>query len=452
MNSRFKIDRFMQKQIIKYTSIIAIIFLLIACKENERFEIGYADSESPSAPQFHNYKPTYGGARIFFTRPEDKDLLSIDAKYTNKNGKEMWFSVSFYSNYIDVYGFASEEPYTVELYSVDRAGNESEKIPITIEPLQPAVQQVASTIYCIPGFSSFYIDWENGLMQSMNVFLDYGYEDKDGKIQETHLIYTSREPDERRFVRDPGFSSTKPVWVKVRVEDEYGNTSDTLTLGNLRLMDDLKIPKLNWAIPEMNDSTIVNKDGVRVNTGVPMGFFNALEGRDYMAIDDIISDGTFVNFTHTYGWGRTGNSRDGNMPWNYIIDLGDYYELSRIVTHQRYRHTGATEFSGREDYYRNENVGTYALWRWDDELQQWDSITTHKIVFPIDLPDRQYRNLGRQGDMAYMYPEDPKFTKPTRWFRYEALTGFNDNYKALNGNCISEITLYGRKAEETPNN
>jgi len=211
---------------------------------------------------------------------------------------------------------------------------------------------------------------------------------------------------------------------------------------------------MNMAIraTHLNDSTIVNKDGVRVNTGVPMGFFNALEGRDYMAIDDIISDGTFVNFTHTYGWGRTGNSRDGNMPWNYIIDLGDYYELSRIVTHQRYRHTGATEFSGREDYYRNENVGTYALWRWDDELQQWDSITTHKIVFPIDLPDRQYRNLGRQGDMAYMYPEDPKFTKPTRWFRYEALTGFNDNYKALNGNCLSEITLYGRKAEESPTN
>ena len=158
-------------------------------------------------------------------------------------------------------------------------------------------------------------------------------------------------------------------------------------------------------------------------------FFNALEGRDYMVIDGIINDGTHVNFSHCDESGRTGNPRDGNMPWNYIIDLGGYYELSRIITHQRYTYRGATEYSGREDYYRGENVGTYAMWRWDDETQQWDSITTHKITFPVDLPDRQYRILGRKGDMAYMYPELPRFTKPTRWFRYEALTGFNDNYQ-----------------------
>jgi hypothetical protein len=46
-----------------------------------------------------------------------------------------------------------------------------------------------------------------------------------------------------------------------------------------------------------------------------------------------------------------------------------------------------------------------------------------------------------------MYPDDPKFTKPTRWFRYEALTGFNNDYQSLGANCLSEITLYGRKVE-----
>lgn len=438
----------MQQQIKKYGYIVAILFLLVACKENERFELGYSDQTPPAAPTFLHYKPTYGGVKIFFKQPEDKDLLTIDATYTNNNGKEMWFSVSYFSNSIDVYGFANEEPYTIDLFAVDRAGNRSEKVSVVVEPLQPAVRQVAETIYCIPGFSSFYINWENGLMQSMNIFVDYAYKNQDGNTEQKHLIYTSREAEERKFIRDPGFIAEVEVEVTARVEDEYGNTSDTIALGSFTLKEDWLIPKMSWQIPDTNDSTIIDRTGNRINTGVPMGFFNGLEGRDYMAIDGLISDGTFVNFTHTYARGRTGDPKHGNMPWNYIIDLGDYYELSRIITHQRYRHTGATEYSGREDYYRNQNVGTYAMWRWDDERQQWDSITTHKITFPIDLPDRQYRILGRQGDMAYMFPEDPQFTKPTRWFRFEALTGFGDNYKALNGNCLSEITLYGRKAEE----
>ncbi|MCK3684471.1 DUF4959 domain-containing protein [Maribellus sp. YY47] len=438
----------MQKTIKIYIGfLVALLISFAACKENERFELGYSDDTPPSAPEFLRYKPTYGGARIYYNKPVDKDLLSIDATYLSSKGKEMWFSVSYFEDYIDVYGFDTEKPYTIQLFAVDRAGNQSEKIPVTVEPLEPAVQQVASTIYCIAGFSSFYINWENGLMQSMNIFLDYSYKNAENQLVENHVIYTSREAEERRFIRDPGLSESTPVNVTVRVEDEFGNTSNTLEIGTLALLGDEKIPKDAWQIPGTNDSTIVNRNGEVVNTGVPMGFFNGLEGRDYMVIDDIISDGTFVNFTHTYGWGRTGNSRDGNMPWNYIIDLGDYYELSRIVTHQRYRHTGATEYSGREDYYRAENVGIYAMWRWDEDTQQWDSITTNKITFPVDLPDRQYRILGRQGDMAYMYPEAPKFTKPTRWFRYEAIAGFNDNYESLNANCLSEITLYGRKAE-----
>jgi hypothetical protein len=427
--------------------MICAAVLLFSCEESKRFEIGYSDSEPPQPPVFLRYKPTYGGVRIFFKASEEPDLLSVDAVYRTKRGEERWFSVSYFTDHIDVYGFPSQEPQTVELFAVDRAGNRSTTVDVVVEPLQPAVEQVANSVRCIGGFSSFYINWENGLMQSMKIFLEYEYTDGAGAKQGKTVIYTSREEEERQFVRDPGFSDQYPVSVKVRVEDEYGNASATLDMGQLRLIADEKIPKDRWQIPGTNDSTIVNRAGLTVNTGVPMGFFNALEGRDYMVIDDVINDGTFVNFCHTDFNGRTGEPKDGNVPWNYIIDLGDYYELSRIITHQRYRYTGATEYSGREDYYRNENVGKFSMWRWDEDLQAWDSITTHIITFPLNLPDRQYRILGRQGDMAYMYPENPKFTKPTRWFRYEALADFYDDYKGEGPRSLSEITLYGRKAE-----
>lgn len=437
----------MNRKIKAYLSVIVVFLFLISCEENERFKIGYDDNIPPSAPQFLNYKPTYGGARIFFNSPDDADLLSIDATYINNDGKELWFSVSFYSDYIDVYGFANEEPHTIQLFAVDRAGNRSEKIPVKVVPLKPAVEQVIESMYCVPGFSSFYINWSNGLMKSMNIFVNYSFKGKDGKEKESHVIFTSRQPEESQYIRNPGFTTTEPVNVKVHVEDEYGNASDVIELGDFNLLEDNLIPKDAWQIPAANDSTIVNRFGERVNTGVPMGFFNGGEGRDYMAIDGIINDGRTVNFTHTWYVGRTGNPKDGNMPWNYIIDLGDYYDLSRIITHQRYAYAGATEHSGRLDYYRNENVGIFSLWRWDEEVQEWDSLTTHKITYPEGATSRQLRTLGQKGDMAYMYPRNPRFTKPTRWFRYEAKYAFTDNYKAETAQCISEITLYGRKSK-----
>jgi len=435
-----------KKMKIKILGILSVVMLLLSCEESARFEITNNDKTAPQSPVFVRYKPTYGGARIFYNKSGDKNLLSIDATYQTKKGEKRWFSVSHLAEYIDVYGFSTEEPHTVQLFAVSNAGVSSEKIEIVVEPLQPAVQQVASTVRCVGGFSSFYIIWENGLMQSMNLFVDYEYTDTNGVRQTKNVIYTSRESSERQFIRNPDFAGNLPLSVKVRVEDEYFNSSAVLDMGNIQLIADEKIPKDKWDFPETNDSTIVNRAGVRVNTGIPMGFFNGLEGRDYFMIDDIIDDGTNTNYVHTRSRGRTGMTRDGNVPWNFIIDLGEEYELSRIITHQRYLNVGGNENSGRQDYYRSENVGKYALWRWDEDLQDWEKIITHIITFPLGLTDRQYKILGRQGDLAWMYPENPQFTKPTRWFRYEALADFNNNYTGGGCNCVSEITLYGRKA------
>jgi hypothetical protein len=49
--------------------------------------------------------------------------------------------------------------------------------------------------------------------------------------------------------------------------------------------------------------------------------------------------------------------------------------------------------------------------------------------------------------MAYFYPDDPQYTQPIRWFRYEGLHCFDDNYSSTSANCMSELTLYGKKAE-----
>jgi hypothetical protein len=51
--------------------------------------------------------------------------------------------------------------------------------------------------------------------------------------------------------------------------------------------------------------------------------------------------------------------------------------------------------------------------------------------------------------MSYFYPDEPQYTIPARWFRYEMVNGFADNYSTSHANvtCMSELTLYGKKAE-----
>jgi hypothetical protein len=217
------------------------------------------------------------------------------------------------------------------------------------------------------------------------------------------------------------------------VEDTYGNMTAYIDKGKISLLEDVIIPKDKWKLWEANDTI----------GGVPMGFFDGVEGRKEYLIDDIIDDGKNTNYVHTAGRGRTGLPKDGNVPWNVMIDLDEEYELSRIVTYQRNSYGSGV----RGQYYRDENVGIYNLYIWDEPGDVWDSITQNKILFPAGLTDMEYRQLGLAGDVGYFYPDDPKFTAPTRWFRYEAVKGFNSNYTNITANCLSEITLYAKKKE-----
>jgi hypothetical protein len=407
-----------------------------ACKEQERYEIGYSDSVSPAAPEYIRYEPLYGGARLFYNIPSDEDLLSIDASYVNPKGKTVWFSVSYFKDSIDVYGFNDSLEHVVQLYAVDRAGNKSAIINVPVVPKEPAYSRAAKSVTVKAGFGSFFMDWTNELKQTINVYVDFSYT-KAGQLMEHRLIYTSSLETERWFIRDLE-DVTEPIAVKVRVEDLYGNITEQVDKGAITLFQDEMIPKDNWYMPDPNDSI----------GGVPMAYLQMGEARKTLLYDNIFDDGTNVNYTHTNWAGRTGIASDGNVPWNVMIDLGAVYEISRIVTHQRY-YTGTNPTTGRGTYYQGENVGIYGMYTWDETNQAWDSVSQHKIVYPTGLSDLEYVQLGRAGDMAYLYPDEPQFSKPTRWFRYEALKGFNNNYTNTSDvDCLSEITLYGRKVSD----
>lgn len=420
------------KTTINYLVLVAAFLIFILSCE-DKHDAGSNDTTSPAPPTEITYKPLFGGARFFYKVPEDEDLLSVEAQYTNAEGKTFTFSSSYFVDSLDVIGFGDTIEYAVNLYAVDRVGNRSEAVTINVVPLESAISRVVKSLELKPGFSSFFVDWKNELGQSINVYVDFSYT-QDSEQKSFTSVFSSNLPEDRRFVEDLYLGPDDPLKVSIRVSDIYGNTSDPVDMGEITLLEDMEIPKDNWFLPAANDSV----------GGVPQAFGDNVEGRLRYVIDGVIDEGENLNFMHTGGRGRTGNSDDGNMPWNVIIDLGDHYELSRIVTVQRH-----TNFCGelcRGQYYQSENVGIYEMYVWDDTAEEWVYVSENKILVPEGLSELEYVKRGRAGDMAYMYPDEPQYTQPTRWFRYRAMKSFNGNYTLDNANCLSEITLYGRKA------
>ena len=151
------------------------------------------------------------------------------------------------------------------------------------------------------------MDWENELEQSINVYVDFTYT-QNGEQKAFTSVFSSNLPKDRRFVENLRLSAGEPVKVKIRITDIYDNTTEPIDLGAISLLADIKIPKDQWFLPAANDSM----------GGIPQAFGDGLEGRLRYLIDDIIDRGDNLNFMHTHSRGRTGNSNDGNMPWNVI--------------------------------------------------------------------------------------------------------------------------------------
>jgi hypothetical protein len=418
-----------------------------ACKEGSRFESSSDDKTPPGSPTILSWKPLNGGARFFFAIPDDEDLLSIDAEYTNPKGKTFRFTSSFYIDSIDVIGMGSTDPQTVRLFGVDRAGNRSVAVEEEVIPLEPAVTRVAESLVLKPGFSSFFVDWINELKQVINVYVHFKYTDQSAP-RDIISVFSSNVETDRKFINNLNLTSDVPIEVWLRVEDRYENTTEEISFGTIYLQEDFKLDKSSWVIPDAGDSTVILRNGTKFNTGIPAMFGDAKEGRMSKLIDDMIDRGDNLNFFHTDNRGRNGSSSIANKnDWNIILDLGDYYQLSRILTHQR--HSGGLDNISQGQYYKNENCGEFRLYVFNEDLMRWDTISHQKTPIPTGISELEIVTLGEAGDMAYFYPDEPQYTIPTRWFRYEMVNGFADNYSTdhANVNCMSELTLYGRKAE-----
>ena len=254
--------------------------------------------------------------------------------------------------------------------------------------------------------------WINAAREPLYVWVDLSYTQNGVRREHTTVFTTSQT--ETRSIDSLKLYAGEPVTVKVSVRDKYDNVVQARDT-TIVLLTDAPLSKAGWSLPE---------------AGSVMGGVAQVDGARMETVIDGIVDIDVENFFVT---------SQGN-PWNMIIDLGEEYELSRIITHQRwsgYQEVTFGVIDERGNLYRGDNVLSYNLYGWDETASSWEILSRRVINPPVVTIESEYKTLGRAGDMAFIYPVEPRFSKPTRWLRLEA----------VNGKYISEISLYGRKAQ-----
>jgi hypothetical protein len=399
------------KKIISTMIPLGVILLLVAgCSEARRFEISDGDRTPPDAPVFVSATPTSGGAVIRYGISEsdaNSDLLKIEASYDNAEGRTVRFVSSFFTNEVEVKGFVTAGEHAVKLCAVDRAGNRSAEVPVTVTSAEAPIAIFARSVQVMPAFHNFLVGWNDSIDVRFFIYVDYTFV-RDGVKQEYQNVFTTTFT-ENRSSDSINVSASEQIEVKVRVQDTWGNmlpAKDT----TIMLFTDRRLSKDVWLFPD----TATVMDGVRQA---------ATDDGDLLNLKDGLTEG----LTESNFW-QTGDA----TPWNIIIDLGERHELSRIVTHQR--RTWKSDLSERGAYYRGENVFNYNIYVWNETDGKWEFCSRHDIMPPVVRQENEYNLLGDAGDEAFIYSDHPRFSIPTRYLRIEA----------LRGQYMSEITLFGK--------
>lgn len=390
---------------------LAAIFLAAACGEEERFKISNDDNVPPGNPIFVDSEPLPGGSRVYYLVPDDEDFLYIEADYENAFGEELFAISSYFATYLDIYGYLGAGEHTVTLKSVDRAGNKSPGIKAIVLTDEAPVETVAGTVELLPSFDCYLVRWQNLDHFPLYVSIRTRYA-QGGQSYDFSSDYATSQ-SETQSVDNLFLHNGETVTVGIELSDKYGN-SVTLQDSSIVLLVDDKLDKSIWALPEPGTEM---GGAIQANGNVERG------DMDYLYDDITEADGA-INYYQT----------NADNPWNVIVDLGRECRLSRILTHQRYSgNTSITANNIQGAYYRDENVLSYNMYIWDAATSSWQFIRRHDITVPSVKDASEYKTLGDAGDEAFLYPEEPCFSAPTRYFRLEAISG----------TVMSELTIFG---------
>ena len=416
-------------------AVILLPMLFFSCNGNENID----DSPAPALVTITGYDKTNGGAIIHYELPDDKNLLFVQAEYTNSLNKEVSKVSSRYDNKIAIGGFNDLDPHVITLYSVGRNGKKSAAQTTTIVPDTSYIELIKRSLTFEPILGGVRADWYTPASETVFLYIDYD----DGENEYQRIISNSRGDSVSVNVR--GLDSI-PYRFHVTVEDLSGNRTERADKGEHKPRPELKIDKSTWRVLANLSANGTSGDGRTENFIDDVVDTRELPSdNSYFIINRSNNGGTLEFFSE-----QTVSS--GGKPLMMVVDMGKEIMLSRFVCWQR-----AFDYSTRENdgdgnslgfsreyaYYKDDNLKSFLFYAtnnlsditvanvWENPLVYCDFggpytdgfIPASKIAEAID--GHEYELPGAVG--------------PFRYF-VMAITG---TYGSETQVCFSEISLYG---------
>lgn len=203
---------------------VLLMVLIASCKKMESpVEVVSNDTTKPGAVTNVKVENLNGGARLTYTLPNSKNLLYVLASYKVNNKVTRETKASYYTDTINVDGFARAQEYEVALYAVSRANVKSDPVVIKVNPKTPNYLLINDNLAITPDFGGANFFGLNPNKVPVAVHL-LAYDDKHNRYQEQEPEYLTGDTVNLSI---RGYDVT-PRSFGVFTTDRFGNVSDTV--------------------------------------------------------------------------------------------------------------------------------------------------------------------------------------------------------------------------------
>lgn len=409
-----------------------------------------------SNPQVENM---HGGAKISYTVPADADLLGVKAVYSLHAKDQLRDAYSSATkNYIELEGYGDIEKHTVTLYAIDKSGNESSPVQVSIQPLDSPIDLVRKSLTIKETFGGIYLTWEN--MYEKDIAITVYTPDETDYMVNRGTYYSTAKNGKTSF---RGFED-KNTEFKLEFRDRWNNYSFPLDT----VLKPMKEDNI-WGRDE-NNRMIWSFYGWADKSAVYRGDMPKANGGNFEQLTDGVLFGPYmqvVNFAESFFT----NPPNGNahfFPYYFTIDMGKEAAYSRFKYWQGNRNpigsavcpSEFTIWGTNNPKAIDVNAGLIAnlqywtSWKnvqgvevngtgeWEND---WDKLADCKLVYPsgktgyvegqMTAEDQQYIRDG------FEFEIDP--AKTSKFYRY--IRFYVKNTTGGQGQfMISEIQFFGQ--------
>ena len=353
----------MKDMIIKKISLFVALacgltIINIACNKSLETH-GPIDDDTTVPGQVTNIKVENGNgkATITYDLPKSSNLLYVRATYKLSTGQQNESTASYYSNSIEVVGFADTNEHDITLTSVSRAGVESAPLTVKVKPLIAPIWQVFNDLNIVNAFGGFNLSSLNPSKEKLSILVLKKNALNEYEVDNDMSVFT----DVDSILSKIRGLDTLDYTFGFYVGDRWGNMTDTL-FQTVKPIYETELSTANF-----RDATL-NGDAPQWNNG---------ETRvEYMW------DGRI-------GWPWTAFTPQswGSQPHMVTFNTGVMAKISRIWILPYWEWVG-----GQKAYYYLTTMKNFEIWGSDnpnpngDLDNTWKLLGTYELKKPSGLP------------------------------------------------------------------